>query len=123
MEDSFKDQGFEVLGFLSNDFGMQGGTDGQVDMCNDQYGVKFDQFAIDHVSGANPEPVFAWLLQQPEPGPDSPMMPDWNFEKYLISRDGKVVAHWDGPTAPPANKMDNFDANPIVIAIKAELAK
>jgi glutathione peroxidase len=123
LEETFKGEGLHVLGFLSNDFGNQGGDDGQVDACNDQYGVKFDQFAIDHVSGATPEPVFAWLLGQQEPGPDGPMEPDWNFEKYLISRDGTVVAHWDGPTAPPNDANDNFDANPIVVAIKAELAK
>ncbi len=121
-----------MLGFLSNDFGNQGGTDGQVDACNEQYAVTFQQFDLDHVKdtdGAGPiaaQPVFAWLEAQPNPGPAATPEPDWNFHKYLVSRQGELVAHWDSPEYPgddPANPNDSFDTSAIVVAIKAELAK
>jgi glutathione peroxidase len=129
LEDTFSAQGFHVLGFLSNDFGMQGGTAGQISACNAMYGIKFTQFAMDHVvpqGSTRPQPVFAWLEAQPNPGPDTSALPSWNFSKYLISRTGVLVAHWDSPVYPGADPTDStstFDGSPIVIAIKAELAK
>jgi glutathione peroxidase len=126
LEEKFEADGLEVLGFLSNDFGMQGGDPGEIDACTDKYNVTFDQFAIDHVIGADAQPVFAWLFAQGNPGPASTTEPTWNFHKYLVSREGKLVAHWDSPTYPgddPADPNDSFDTNPIVVAIKAELAK
>ena len=119
-------QGLHVLGFLSNDFGMQAGDPGQIDACNGKYMVTFDQFAIDHVVPPMAQPVFAWLESQPNPDPALQLTPLWNFSKYLIGRDGKLVAHWDSPEYPgddPSNPSDSFDTSPIVIAIKAELAK
>lgn len=132
MEDKFSGQNFEVLGFLSNDFGNQGGSEGQVDTCVDKYMLTFKQFAIAHVydvDGAGPEepqPVWKWLLSQPDPGPVAGLVPTWNFHKYLISRDGKLVKHWASGTYPgddPNNPNDSFDTNEIVMAIKAEIAK
>jgi glutathione peroxidase len=132
LEDTFKSNGFEVLGFISDDFGDQGGTTGQVDACSSQYHVTFDQFAKDHVidpDGAGPEvpePVFDWLISQPNPGPAPTAEPTWNFHKYLVARDGTLVAHFPRELYPgddPADPNDSFDGNPIVIAIKAELAK
>jgi glutathione peroxidase len=132
LEDKLGAQGFHVLGFLSDDFGNQGGSSGQVDSCAAQYGVKFQQFGIDHVidtDGAGPikaQPVFAWLEGQSNPGPFATPYPDWNFHKYLISRTGKLVGHWTSTVYPgddPANPSDSFDTSEIVIAIKAELAK
>jgi glutathione peroxidase len=132
LEATFGSKKFHVLGFLSNDFGNQGGTTGQVDACTGKYGVTFPQFAIDHVidtDGAGPlapQPVFAWLYGQGNPGPATTLEPTWNFHKWLVSRDGKVVAHWDSPTYPgddPADPNDSFATNPIVTAIEAELAK
>ena len=126
LESTFKAQGLHVLGFLSNDFGNQGGTDDQVEACKDQYKVTFDQFATDKVTPPATSPVFAWLEAQMAPGPVIPNDPTWNFHKYLISREGKLVGHWasaDYPGDDPSNPNDSFDTSPIVIAIKAELAK
>jgi len=126
LEEKLSADGLEVLGFLSNDFGNQGGNDGQVDACTDKYGITFDQFAIDHVKGPDVQPVWKWLFSQPNPGPAMPIEPAWNFHKYLISRDGQLVGHWASPVYPgddPDDPNDSFDTNPIVIAIKDELAK
>ncbi len=121
-----------MLGFLENDFGNQGGTPGQIDTCNGMYAVTFKQFAIDHVidpDGAGPaeaQPVWKWMLSQTNPGPSAGIAPTWNFHKYLISKDGKLVKHWDSPVYPgddPNNPNDSFDTSEIVMAIKAELAK
>jgi glutathione peroxidase len=126
LEETFSAQGFHVLGFVSDDFGMQGGTDGQVDMCNNQYHVTFPEFAKEHVTNPGANPVFDWLLSQSNPGPASSLTPSWNFNKYLISKDGKLIAHWPEQVYPgddPTDPSDSFDASPIVVGIKAELAK
>jgi glutathione peroxidase len=129
LEQTFSAQGFHVLAFLSNDFGSQGGTASQMAACNAKYGITFTQFAIDHVipqGTTPPQPVFAWLEAQPNPGPDTTIMPTWNFSKYLISRKGALVDHWDSPVYPgqdPSDPTSTFDGSPVVIAIKAELAK
>lgn len=121
-----------MLGFLSNDFGNQGGSDDDVDACNGQYHVTFQQFAIGRVTSPDgdgsevAQPVFSWLAEQPNPGPSSSVEPTWNFHKYLISRKGELVAHWDSSVYPgdnPNDANDSFDTSEIVIAIKAELDK
>lgn len=121
-----------MLGFLSNDFGNQGGDEGDVDACTEQYAVTFEQFAIDHVKDTDadgPEeaqPVFRWLAEQPNPGPSTSTEPTWNFHKYLVSRDGQLIAHWDSAVYPgdnPNDPDDSFDESPIVVAIRAELMK
>jgi glutathione peroxidase len=129
LEEKFGAQGFHVLGFLSNDFGSQGGTSSEIQACTAQYGITFPQFVEDHVvpvGTAMPQPVFAWLEAQMNPGPDTSAVPTWNFSKYLISRQGELVAHWDSPVYPgmdPSDPTSMFDTNPIVVAIEAELAK
>ncbi|MBL9026209.1 MAG: hypothetical protein JNL21_28705 [Myxococcales bacterium] len=132
LEETFAGQGFKVLGFYSNNFGNQGGSDDQIDTCTGEYMVTFPQFEIANVidpDGAGPEapqPVWEWLLSQPNPDPGLPLSPDWNFNKYLISRDGQLVGHWASPTYPgddPNDPNDSFDTSPVVVAIQAELAK
>jgi glutathione peroxidase len=129
LEDTFGGQGFRVLGFGSNDFGQQGGNAGQVAACNAKYGITFTQFALAHVipvGSAPAQPVFAWLEAQPSPGPDPSSVPSWNFSKYLLSRDGVLVDHWDSPVYPGADPSDpssTFDTSPVVIAIRAQLAQ
>jgi glutathione peroxidase len=130
LEETFSAQGFHVLGFMSDDFGDQGGDDGQIAACQAEYGITYPEFAIADVvpvGTAMPQPVFAWIeAQTPSPGPDTNIMPSWNFSKYLISRTGELVAHWDSPVYPGADPTvpgSTFAASPIVIAIEAELAK
>jgi glutathione peroxidase len=132
LEETFSAQGFKVLGFYSNNFGNQGGTDDQIDACTDNYMVTFEQFDIANVidpDGAGPEmaqPVWQWLLSQPNPDPALSLAPEWNFHKYLISKDGQLVGHWPSATYPgddPNDPGDSFDTNPIVMAIQQELAQ
>lgn len=118
LEEQYAGQGFHVLGFYSDDFGMQGGSDDDIEACTGEYAVTFPQFKKDHVIGALAQPVWSWLLSQPNPEPSLPLDPDWNFHKYLITRDGQLVGHWDSQINPG----DDPPNNPIVLAIEAEIA-
>jgi glutathione peroxidase len=123
LEDTFQAQGFTVLGFYSDDFGMQGGDPGK---CHLDFDTSYPQFAIAPVTPPDAQPVFAWIESQPIVGPATSNVPSWNFNKYLVARDGTLVAHWDSTVYPgddPNDPNDSFDTNPIVIAIRAELAK
>lgn len=116
----YKDQGFHVLGFYSNDFGNQGGDPGG---CAEKVGldeITFPQFIIDHVVGDDKRPVWKWLLDQ-----EMQPQPSWNFHKYLISREGKVVGHWDSSATlgDQNNTPGTVEPNVLAPAIEAELAK
>lgn len=109
------------MGFFSNDFGNQGGSPGEIDACTAQYAVTFEQFQIDHVingAGYSARPVFNWLMSQP--GYET-AWPTWNFHKYLISREGKLVATWSSPADPGVDNAN--DPNDIPSRIAEEVAK
>lgn len=87
----YRDKGFSVLGFPSNDFGDQepGSASEIKAFCRSNYGVEFPMFSKVRIVGAGADPVYAYLTSLPEPvgGPV-----EWNFQKYLVDRHGKVVA-------------------------------
>jgi glutathione peroxidase len=90
---------FNVLGFPSNDFGEQEpGDDRQIGaFCKSNYGVEFPMFSKIRVLGTNAHPVYAYLTSLPKPigGPV-----EWNFQKYLVDRNGNVVARFESETEP-----------------------
>jgi glutathione peroxidase len=88
-------RGLVVLGFPSNDFSQETGSNQQIaEFCESTFGVKFPMFAKSSVRGAQANPLFRQLAQQ------SGRAPLWNFHKYLVGRDGKVVAQYSSLTAP-----------------------
>lgn len=89
-------KGLVVLGFPSNDFGKQepGSSKEIADFCFNTYGVKFPMFAKSVVSGPHPNPLFTELIKE------SGRTPGWNFTKYLIDRNGKVVTSFPSKTTP-----------------------
>lgn len=122
LHETYGPQGFEVVGFLSNDFGEPAGDGSQIAGCTSKYDVKFTQYGIDHVTdqdsggkSATPRPVYSWLGAQAAQSPAGTKYPTWNFHKYLLSRTGELVAHWASPTDP-------LDPS-IKAAVEAELAK
>ena len=125
LEDEFGERGFHVLGFYSNDFGRQGGSDDQIRGATEKYGVTFPQFAVAPVSGDEPRPVFEWLLGHDNPGPKKdPLAPTWNFHKWLISRSGELVAAFDIQSYPGDDtSADGWKDSEVVRAIERELAK
>lgn len=97
----YKDRGFVVLGFPSNDFGAQepGSAKEIADFCRVNYGVEFPMFAKTHVRGDNANPLFKWLSQA------SGSTPKWNFHKYLIDRQGRLVDYYTSVTTPTSGKL------------------
>ena len=88
-------RGFSVLGFPSNDFAQEKGSNQEIaQFCENTFGVRFPMFASSAVRGSDANPLFRQLAQQ------TGRAPLWNFHKYLIGRDGKVVAQYGSMTRP-----------------------
>jgi glutathione peroxidase len=98
-----KDRGFFVLGFPCNQFGAQEpGTEAEIkEFCSSKYDVSFPLFSKLEVNGSGRHPLYAWLTEQPTE-PDGSGDIKWNFAKFLIGRDGKLVARFGPTTAPTA---------------------
>jgi len=91
----YKDRGLVVLGFPSNDFAQEKGSNKEIaDFCENTFGVKFPMFGKTAVRGSDANPLFKELAAQ------TGRAPLWNFHKYLIGRDGKVVASYTSLTKP-----------------------
>ena len=92
----FAARGLVVMGFPSNDFGGQEpGTKEQIaDLCFNTYGVKFPMFSKITVVGPNAHPLYAGLAKA------SGQAPRWNFHKYLLDRNGRVVASFPSQVTP-----------------------
>lgn len=114
MQKKYETQGFTILGFPCNDFASQEpGTADQIkEFCTSKYDVTFPLFEKLHVKGADQHPLYAQLTGKDSPFPGDV---DWNFAKYLISRDGKIVAHFKSKVQP--------DSTEVVSAVEAEIAK
>ncbi|MEM1329612.1 MAG: glutathione peroxidase [Planctomycetota bacterium] len=96
---SHKEDGLVVLGFPANDFGRQEpGTNSEIaQFCEARFGVEFPMFEKVSVKGDNAHPFYADLAGQPEPIGGAPR---WNFTKFLIGRDGKVIARFEPNVSP-----------------------
>ncbi|MBI3774105.1 MAG: glutathione peroxidase [Gammaproteobacteria bacterium] len=92
----YKDHGLVVLGFPSNDFGSQepGSAQEIQAFCKNTYGVEFPMFEKTTVTARNAEPIYQTL------GRLSGEFPQWNFHKYLLGRDGKLVASYPSKVDP-----------------------
>jgi glutathione peroxidase len=109
----YKDQGLVICGFPCNQFGGQEpGTDEQIkEFCSSKYSVTFPLFDKIEVNGADRHPLYAALA-----GADSPFPGNikWNFTKFLIGRDGKILNRFDSKVKP--------DSEEVTKAIEAALA-
>lgn len=92
---------FEILGFPSNQFGSQepGSNDDIQEFCQINYGVSFPILSKVDVNGEKATPVYEWL-KETKPGLLGLKRIKWNFEKFLIGRDGLVVERWASTTKP-----------------------
>lgn len=130
----YQGQGFEVLGFPANDFaGQEPGSDTEIaEFCSLNYGVSFPMFAKGGVTGPGKQPLYAALIEaEPTKRGDAAGMREglkghgltptqdpevlWNFEKFLIGRNGQVAARFAPNTSP--------DDPELVAAIASELAR
>jgi glutathione peroxidase len=97
LHERLKDRGFAVLGFPCNDFGRQepGGAEEIRDFCERSFGVTFPLFEkVVTRSGPDQSPVYAELSRQ------IGTLPAWNFGKYLVDQQGKVLAFFEPRVAP-----------------------
>ena len=97
----YQSKGLVVLGFPSNDFGQQEpGTDKEIaDFCFNTYAVKFPMFSKTVVSGPGRNPFYKQLVDA------TGTSPKWNFYKYLIDRNGKVVDSYGSMTSPTSSSL------------------
>jgi glutathione peroxidase len=105
-------KGLVVAGFPSNDFGAQEpGTDDQIkEFCATKFAVKFPLFSKIPVKGANKHPLYAFLTSAEPAGEVK-----WNFEKFLVGKDGKVIARYSSKVEPGSPALNE--------AIEAALAQ
>ncbi len=98
MYKKYMDQGLSVLGFPANEFGGQEpGTNAEIkEFCTGKYKVTFPMFSKIVVKGEGIHPLYKWLLDQTENKADI----EWNFAKFVVGRDGKVIARFHPKTAP-----------------------
>jgi glutathione peroxidase len=93
------DENFTVIGFPCNQFGAQEpGTEDEIrTFCATNYAVSFPMSSKIEVNGAGRHPLYAWLTSTANGFPGDI---EWNFEKFLISRDGRVLKRYPPPTRP-----------------------
>jgi len=103
----YKDQGLVVLGFPSNEFGGQdpGSNDQIAQFCELNYGVSFPMMAKVQVNGAQAEPLFQWLKAE-APGLLGTQGIKWNFTKFLVGRDGRVIKRYAPQDCPEKLAQD-----------------
>lgn len=113
LHEAYEKRGFVVIGVPSNDFGGQEPGDAAKvkEFCTGTYGVTFPLTAKEVVSGAKAHPFYLWAKETL----GSMNAPWWNFHKYLVGRDGKLVTAFLSTTSPESNSVKE--------AIEAELDK
>jgi glutathione peroxidase len=100
LHEKYQEQGLVVVGFASDDFHQEANDEAEAaDICYVNYGVTFTMFAPTHVRGDEANPVFRELADQTR-------APGWNFNKYLVDSNGKVIMHFDSNTAPDSPVLE-----------------
>ena len=110
LHQTYGKQGLVVLGFPCNQFGAQdsGSNDEIAEFCQLNYGVSFPMMAKINVNGAKAHPLYQWLSAE-APGLLGSKSIKWNFTKFLVGRDGKVLKRY-APTDAPASLALDIEA-------------
>jgi glutathione peroxidase len=100
----YKDQGLVVLGFPCNQFGGQEpGTEAEIaEFCSLKFDVKFPLFSKIEVNGPGRAPLYTFLSGE---GAKFPGKIGWNFNKFLVGRDGQVIARYESKVAPESEEL------------------
>ncbi|MCX5659766.1 MAG: glutathione peroxidase [Planctomycetota bacterium] len=116
LHEKYAEKGLSILGFPANDFGKQEpGSDEEIgSFCQKNYGVKFDMFSKIVVTGKEKAPLYDFLTNA-KTDPKFPGEISWNFEKFLVGRNGEIVARFAPRVTPNSPE--------VIKAIEAELAK
>jgi glutathione peroxidase len=102
----YQDRGFAILGFPANNFlGQEPGTDAEIkEFCTLTYGVTFPMFSKISVKGDDQHPLYRYLTSG-EANPSMGGDVKWNFQKYLVGRDGKVLAKFGSRVKPLSEEL------------------
>ncbi len=116
LHEEYKDKGFEVLGFPANNFmGQEPGTNEEIKtFCSSKFGVEFPMFSKISVKDEDVDPLYVELTSEEENGEFGGEI-KWNFTKFLVNKEGKVVARFEPKTTPSDEE--------VIAAIEAELEK
>jgi glutathione peroxidase len=111
--EKYKDRGLVILGFPANNFGSQEpGTNEEIrTFCTRKYSVTFPMYAKISVKGADQSPLYSYLTKETGPGVSGDIK--WNFTKFLVDRNGKVVQRFEPEVTP--------DSKEVVAAIEKQL--
>jgi glutathione peroxidase len=106
LQEQFGDRGFSVVGFPCNQFGGQepGSAEEIAAFCSSTYGVSFPMFEKIEVNGASRHPIYAELTATTDADGEAGDI-QWNFEKFLVARDGSVIARFRPGTTPDAPEL------------------
>lgn len=100
LHEKYKDKGLVVVGFPSDDFQQEAKDEAETaEVCFLNYGVTFTMLSPTVVTGRNANPVFAELARQQR-------QPGWNFNKYLVTPEGKVTAYFDSNATPESAQLN-----------------
>ncbi len=104
--DQHKDQGFIVLGFPANNFkGQEPGTNEEIkEFCSLRYNVTFPMFAKISVGGEDKHPLYKYLTEK-ETNPQFAGDIKWNFNKFLVDKNGRIIARFDSGDKPESDKV------------------
>ncbi|MEK3713237.1 MULTISPECIES: glutathione peroxidase [unclassified Paenibacillus] len=105
--DKFKDRGFEILGFPSNQFAGQepGESEDIAEFCEINYGVSFPMYEKINVNGSEAHPLFKYLSKE-APGVLGSKSIKWNFTKFLVDQEGRVLKRFSPQTTPDQIEED-----------------
>jgi len=106
LQDELSDRGFTVLGFPSNQFGGQepGTSEEIAEFCSATYGVTFPMSEKIDVNGGQRDPIYAALTAVADPSGDAGDV-TWNFEKFVVAPDGRIVGRFRSRTQPDAAEV------------------
>ncbi len=106
IHDKYRSEGFEVLGFPANNFmGQEPGTDEEIKtFCSTRFGVEFPMFSKISVKGDDIEPLYAELTSTDHHGVFGGAI-KWNFTKFLVGKEGKVIARFEPQVKPDAPEV------------------
>ena len=101
--EKYSDQGLTVIGFPANNFGKQEpGTNEEIlQFCQSQFAVSFPMMAKVSVKGDDQHPLFTYLTENTDPSGDIP----WNFHKFLLDREGNIVARFEPGVEPLSDEL------------------
>ena len=104
---NYADKGLVVVGFPSNEFGKQdpGSNDEIASFCELNYGVSFPMMEKVDVNGSKAHPLFKWLTRE-APGVLGTTSIKWNFTKFLVGKDGKVLGRYSPSDKPESMRQD-----------------